>query len=86
VVCWREDEAAQDDGRAGGSLGAKTSSQDQRPDFDLVETSRTVVVHETREATRTTCWSGSSPVGCISIRSTMTLLDMSGRSSVAIIS
>jgi hypothetical protein len=34
----RENEAAQDDGRAGRSLGAKTSSWEQRPDFDLVGT------------------------------------------------
>jgi hypothetical protein len=29
------------------------------------------------------CWSGSSPVGCISIQIAVTLSDMSGRLSVA---
>jgi hypothetical protein len=38
-----------------------------------------VVVHETREAKRTMCWSGSCPVGCTLIRITATLLDMSDR-------
>jgi hypothetical protein len=43
----RENEAAQDDGWARWSLGAKTSSQEQGPDFNLVGTSWTVVVRET---------------------------------------
>jgi hypothetical protein len=41
-----------------------------------------VVIHETREAKRTTCWSGSSPVGCTPIRITVTLSDMSDRLSL----
>jgi hypothetical protein len=36
---WRENEATQDDDRAGLSLGAKTSSREQGLDFDLVGTS-----------------------------------------------
>jgi hypothetical protein len=64
VVCWRENEVAQDDGRAGQSLGAKTSSQEQGSGFDLVETSRTVVICETREATHMTRWLGSFSTGC----------------------
>jgi hypothetical protein len=86
VVCWRENEAAQDDDWVERSLGAKTSSQEQGPDFDLVGISQTVIVHEAREAVRTTCWSGSSPIGCISIWVTMTLLVMSGHLSIAVIS
>jgi hypothetical protein len=61
------------------SLGAKTSSQEQSPDFDLEVTSQTVVVCETSGVVRTACWSGSSPVGYISIQVTATLLDMSDR-------
>jgi hypothetical protein len=57
----------QDDGRAGRLSGDKTSSWEQIPDFDLVGTSRMVVVCETRGATRMTCWSGSSPAGCTPI-------------------
>jgi hypothetical protein len=38
-----------------------------------------VVVRETPGVARTTCWSGSSPVGCISIRVVATLSDMSDR-------
>jgi hypothetical protein len=49
---WRENEVAQDDGRVGRSLRAKTSSWEQGPDFDLVGTSWKVVVRETREAKR----------------------------------
>jgi hypothetical protein len=49
------------------SLGAKTSSRKQGPDFDLVGTLRIVVIHETLGAARTRCWSGSSLLGCISI-------------------
>jgi hypothetical protein len=56
------------------------------PDFDLVWTSWTVIIRETRGATRMMCWSGSSPEGCISIQVTATLSDMSGRLSVAVIS
>jgi hypothetical protein len=37
----------QDDGRAGRSLGAKISSREQSPNFDLVWTLWTVVVRET---------------------------------------
>jgi hypothetical protein len=68
------------------SLGVKTSSREQRPDFNLVETLRTVVVCETPRATRMMCRSGSSPVGCISIWVTVTLSNMSDRLSVAVIS
>jgi hypothetical protein len=50
--------------------------------FDLVGTSRMVVIRETREAKRTTCWSGSSPTGCTSIQITATLSDMSDRLSL----
>jgi hypothetical protein len=55
VVCWKENEVAQDDGRAGRSLGAKTSSREQISDFDLVETLQTVVVRETHGAVHMTC-------------------------------
>jgi hypothetical protein len=67
------------------SLGAKTSSWEQGPDFDLVGTSRMVVIRETPGVTRMTRWSGSSPAGCISIRVTVTLSDMNDRLSVAVI-
>jgi hypothetical protein len=63
----------QDDGRAGRSLGARTSSREQSLEFDFVGTSRTIVVPETRESTRTTFWSGSSPVEYTPIRFTVTL-------------
>jgi hypothetical protein len=63
----------QDDSRAGRSLGAKTSSREWSSDFNLVGTSQTIVVRETHEATRMTCWSGSSPVGCTPIRIAATL-------------
>jgi hypothetical protein len=79
-------EAAQDDGRAGRSLWAKTSSRDQGPKFDLVGTSKTVVIRETREVTRTTCSSGSSPTGCTPIRIAATLLDMSDLLLVVVVS
>jgi hypothetical protein len=82
VVQWRENEAAQYDGRARWSLGAKTSSWEQNPNFDLVWTSRTVVVRETLEATHTTCWSNSSPAGCTPIRITVTLSDLSDHLSL----
>jgi hypothetical protein len=78
--------AAQDDGRAGRSQGANTSSREQGPNFDLVGTSQMVIVRETCGVTRTMCWSGSSPAWCISIQITMTLSDMSERLFVAIIS
>jgi hypothetical protein len=55
VVLWRVNEAAQDDGRAKRSLGAKISSQEHGHDFNLVRTSWKVVVHETRGVMRTTC-------------------------------
>jgi hypothetical protein len=55
VVLWRENEVAQDDGWVGWSLGTKISSQEQGPNFDLVGTSRKVVVCETWEATCTMC-------------------------------
>jgi hypothetical protein len=41
-----------------------------------------VVIRETREAKRMTCWSGSSPTGCTSIQITATLSDMSDRLSL----
>jgi hypothetical protein len=63
VVCWRENEAAHDDGRVERSLGTKTFSREQGPNFDLVGTSQMVVVCEIREAKCTTCWSGSSLQG-----------------------
>jgi hypothetical protein len=44
-----------------------------------------VVIRETPGVTRMTRWSGSSPVGCISIRVTVTLSDMNDRLSVAVI-
>jgi hypothetical protein len=47
VFSWRENEAAQDDGQAGALLGAKTSSREQGPDFDLVGTSPKDVICET---------------------------------------
>jgi hypothetical protein len=49
VFLWRENEVALDDGWAKLSLGTKTSSWEQGPDFDLVETSQKVVAHEVRE-------------------------------------
>jgi hypothetical protein len=72
----------QDDGQAGRSRGAKTSSREQSPNFDLVETSRTAVVHEIRGATCMMCWLGSSPIGCTPIRIAMTLSNMSDRLSL----
>jgi hypothetical protein len=86
VVSWRENEVAQDEGRVRRSLGAETSSWDQGPNFDLIGTLRTVVVHGTPGATCMMCWSGSSPAGCLSIRVAATLSDMSGRLSVVVIS
>jgi hypothetical protein len=44
-----------------GIAGAKTSSWEQRPNFNLVGTSQTVVIHETPRATRMMCWLGSFP-------------------------
>jgi hypothetical protein len=44
---WRENKVAQDDGRVERSLETKISSQEQGSNFDLVETSRKVVVRET---------------------------------------
>jgi hypothetical protein len=75
-------EATHDDDWARRSLGVKTSYREQGPSFDLVGTLWVVVVRETREVKRTTCWSGSSPVGCILIRITMTLSDISDRLSL----
>jgi hypothetical protein len=49
-----------------GLLEAKTSSREQRLEFDLVGTSRTVVLCVTPGG-RMTCQLGSSPAGCISI-------------------
>jgi hypothetical protein len=77
VVCWRENEVAQDDGWAGRLLGANTSSREHGPRFDLEGTSRTVVIHETWEAKHTTCWLGYSTAGCTPIRITVTLSYMS---------
>jgi hypothetical protein len=46
-----------------------------------------VIVRETPGGgTRTMCRSGSSPAGCISIRVAVTLLNMSDRLSIAVIS
>jgi hypothetical protein len=59
---------------------------EQGIDFDLVGTSRTIIIREASGVARTTCWSGSSPVGCISIRVTTILSDMSDCLSVAVIS
>jgi hypothetical protein len=68
------------------SLGIKTSSLEQGPNFDLVGISWMVVIRETSGVTRTTCWSSSSPAGCTPIWIVVTLSDMSDRLSVAIIS
>jgi hypothetical protein len=67
-------------GRA--SLGAKTLSQEQGLNFGLVGTLPKVVVLETPGAMRTTCRSGSSPAGYISIQIVVTLSDMSDRLSL----
>jgi hypothetical protein len=83
---WRENEAAQDDGWVGQSLGAKTSSQEQGPDFDLVGTSRKVVVRETHRATCMMYWLCSSPAGCISIQIAVTLSDMNDLLLIIVIS
>jgi hypothetical protein len=69
-----------------GDRGAKTSSQVHWPSSDLVGTSQMVVVRETLGVACTACWSGSFPVGCTSIQVMATLLDMSDRLSIAIIS
>jgi hypothetical protein len=53
---WRENEVAQNDGRAEWSLGTKILSREQGPDFNLVGTLRKVVVHETQEAARMICY------------------------------
>jgi hypothetical protein len=45
-----------------------------------------VVVRETPGVTRMTAWSDSSPGGCTTIQITVTLLDLSDRLSVAVIS
>jgi hypothetical protein len=76
VVCWRENEVTQDDGRAGRSLGGKTSSREEGPNFNLVGTLWTVVVREThgphvRHVVR------FFPVGCTLIQITATLSNMS---------
>jgi hypothetical protein len=81
---WRENEATQDDGQAGRCLGAKTSSREKRPDFELVGTLWTVIVREIHGATHMTCWSCSSPTGCTPIQITVTLLDMSVRLFIAV--
>jgi hypothetical protein len=67
-------------------VGAKTSSRVHWPSSDLVGTSQMVVVRETLGVACTACWSGSFPVGRTSIQVMATLLDMSDRLSVAIIS
>jgi hypothetical protein len=54
--------------------------------FRLSRDLRMVAIHETSGVVCTACWSGSSPAGCISIRVTTTLLDMSDCLSVIIIS
>jgi hypothetical protein len=64
------------------SLGAKTASQEQGPNFDLVGTSYIVVISEILRVVYTVRWSGSSPAGCILIRIATTLLDMSDRLSL----
>jgi hypothetical protein len=66
--------------------GAKTSSREKGPCFDLVGTSQTDVIRETLRVVCMACWSGSSPAGCIWIRVTATLSDMSDRLSVVVIS
>jgi hypothetical protein len=62
------------------------SSLEQGLRFDLVVTSGTIIVRETPGVTHTMCQLGSSPARCILIRITVTLSDMSGCLSVAIIS
>jgi hypothetical protein len=42
----------QDDSRTGRSLGVKDSSREQSLNFDIVETSRMVVIRETHGAMR----------------------------------
>jgi hypothetical protein len=44
-----------------------------------------IVVRETPVTVHTMCQSGSSPTGCILIRVTVTLSDMSDRLSIAVI-
>jgi hypothetical protein len=46
---------AQDNGQVGRSLGDKTSSREQGPDFDLVKTLQTVVAYELHGATHLMC-------------------------------
>jgi hypothetical protein len=77
---WRENEVAQDDDRARRLLGAKTLSREQGPNFDLIGTSRKVIIREIYE------WSCSSPVWCISIQIIVTLMNISDRLLVAVIS
>jgi hypothetical protein len=55
---------------------------EQGADFNLVGTSYTVVVCETRGTTRMIYWSGSSPTRCTLIRIIVTLSDMSDRLSL----
>jgi hypothetical protein len=59
--------------------GPRLHPESRGPNFDVVGTSQTVVVHETRGAKRMTCWPGSSPVGCRPIQIAVTLSDMSDR-------
>jgi hypothetical protein len=56
------------------SLGAKTSSQEQGPNFHLVGTSQMVVICEILWVTHMACWSASSPTGCISFWIATTLV------------
>jgi hypothetical protein len=86
VVLWRENEVAQDDSRVGRSLGTKTSSREQGPDFDIVGTLLKVVAREVRKTARATCCQVLSPAGCTSIRIVATLSDMSDCLLIAVIS
>jgi hypothetical protein len=56
---------------------AKTSSREQGPDFDIVGTCERLSYVRAPGVKRMVCWSGSSPVGCISIRVAATLSVMS---------
>jgi hypothetical protein len=61
---------------------AKTSSREQGTDFDIVRTREWLSYLRPSGVKRLACWSGSSPIGCMSIRVAATLSVMSGSLSL----
>jgi hypothetical protein len=62
---------------------AKTSSREQGPDFDIVWTCEWLSYVRASGSQAYGMWSGSSPIGCISIRVTVTLSVMSDSLSLS---